>query len=48
MGGVEIVIFTQLGNRNVFDEVLFEDGNLLGAGKMATLFAHNKPPLGLN
>jgi hypothetical protein len=39
--GVEVEFIAQVGNGNLVNEVAFEDGDLLGAGKVTTLFVHD-------
>jgi len=45
--GVEVEFIAQVGDRDLIDEMPLEDGDLLGAGKMTTQFAHDEPPIGL-
>ena len=39
--GVDVEFIAQVGDGNLVDEVTFEDGDLLGAGKMTTRLVHD-------
>ncbi len=45
--GVDVEFIAQVGDRDLVDQMPFEDGDLLGAGKMTTLLGHDEPPFGL-
>src|SRR5450432_103954 len=42
--GIDVEFIAQVGDRNLVDEMTFEDGDLLGAKKMTTRLVHVKPP----
>src|SRR5450631_1779634 len=42
--GIDVEFIAQVGNRNLVDEMTFEDGDLLSAKKMTTRLVHVKPP----
>ena len=42
--GVDVEFIAKVGNRDLVDEMPFEDGDLLGIGKMTTRLVHEKPP----
>lgn len=48
LGGIDVVLIAQVGDRNLVEEMTLEDGNLIGAIKMTTLLGHEEPPFGLN
>ncbi len=37
-------LIAEIGNRSFFEQVAFEDGDFLGAGKVTTRLVHGKPP----
>jgi hypothetical protein len=39
--GVDVVFIAQVGNGHLFDEVLFENGDLVGAQDVAALLGHD-------
>src|SRR5262245_10426521 len=43
--GVEAKFVAEVGDGNLLDEVAFEDGDLFGAGEVATLLGHGEPPV---
>ena len=45
--GVDVEFIAQVGDGDFVDEVPFEDGDLVGAGKVTTRFSHGEPPFGL-
>ena len=45
--GEEIELIAEVGNRDLVEEMAFEDGDLLGAGEVTTMLGHGEPPLGL-
>ena len=42
--GVEVEFIAKVGDRDLVDKVPFEDGDLLGIGKVTTRLVHVKPP----
>jgi hypothetical protein len=42
--GIELEFVAKVRDRNLLDEMTFEDGDLLGAKKMTTRLVHVKPP----
>ncbi len=42
--GPDVQLIAEIGDRNLFEKVAFENGDLLGAGKMSTCHVHEKPP----
>ncbi len=42
--GVEVVLIAEIRHRDLLDQLLLENGNLLAAGKVTTLLLHEIPP----
>ena len=42
--GIDVEFIAEVGDGDLVDEVPFEDGDLLGAGKVTTRLVHVKPP----
>ncbi len=42
--GADAQLIAEIGDRRLFKQVAFEDGDLLGSGKMPTCLVHGKPP----
>ena len=42
--GGDAEFIAEVGDGDFFEEVAFEDGDLLGAGKVPTRLVHGKPP----
>jgi len=45
--GVDVEFIAKVRDGNLVEEVPFEDGDLLGVGKVTTLFTHDKTSVGL-
>ena len=45
--GVDVEFIAQVRDRNLFEEMPLENGNLFGAGEVTTVLAHDEPPFRL-
>src|SRR6185295_17858703 len=44
LGGVDVGLVAKVGDGDLFEEMAFEDGDLIGAREMTTRLVHEKPP----